>query len=789
MDEDGEEHSSAGQLESFLFVSPDQVCERVADVWRSGYSERVYAYRKANDMSLPPSPPAVVVQHMVEPKAAGVAFSADPVLDRKDLCVVTAVPGLGSALVSGEVDADTYYVDRRGRVTHREVAVKKSMHRSASDEVDGVVSVPVSDSEAQRMVLDEQEIASVAELARRVEGHFRRPQDIEWALKNGKLYLLQTRPITAPDRTTTSKGVLNIWDNANIAESYSGVTTPLTFTFARRAYDGVYRQLCHSLGIPRAAINAHGDTFSRMLGLIRGRIYYNLLSWYRILALLPGFSSNRRYMEQMMGVDQSLPEFVRVHRPPAVSLEKVKDGIGVVSTVCGLVANHILLPYKKRRFLERLDRVLVNTNPPLEVMSPDELCAHYRDLERQLLTRWDAPLINDLFAMIFFGVLRKLTVSWCGDQETGLHNDLLCGEGGMISIEPARRLRTMAAIARQDPAFVALLTEASHETILAAMPRVPEFQGQYHDYLNVFSDRCLDELKLESPTLLDDPTPFLRAVGRIAESPGDDKADSGPPEATIRHKAEERALAALSWSPPKRIFFRWVLRHARALVRDRENLRFERTRVFGLARRIFVEFGKRFHDLGLLGAPQDIFYLEVDEVLGVVEGTASTVQLRKLVEMRRMEFEEYANSEAPPNRFETRGMVIGDPFHRALGEPNGKPQGDVLKGLGAAAGTVLGPARLIADPRTAHMHPGDVLVAQRTDPGWIMLFVEASGVLVEHGSLLSHASIVARELGIPAVVSLPGLMNWLEDGDLVKVDGARGTVRRIPKSNRDADAQ
>lgn len=795
IDEDGVEHSSAGQLESFLFVSPAEALDRIADVWRSGYSERVYAYRAAKGMPSPPSAPAVVIQRMVEPKAAGVAFSVDPVLDQKDLCIVTAVPGLGSALVSGETDADTYYVNRRGRVTHRAVANQQSIPCPASHnipgshKINGVVRVPVSDSQAQRSVLDDKEIVSVAKLARRMESHFGCPQDIEWAVEDGRLYLLQTRPITVPGPRTASKGALNVWDNANIAESYSGVTTPLTFTFARRVYEEVYRQLCRKLGIPRAAINAHDDTFARMLGLIRGRIYYNLLSWYRILALLPGFSTNRQFMEQMMGVDQSLSEEVRLQGPAPSLLGTFGDRVGIAVAGFGLLANFILLPYKKRRFLERLDQTLAPTDPPLEEMPPDALGAHYRGLERQLLARWDAPLINDLFAMIFFGILRKLSVSWCGDQETGLHNDLLCGESGIVSVEPARRMRTMAKIARQHPTFAALLTEASNETILEAMSRAPEFERHYHDYLNTFGDRCIDELKLESPTVLDDPTSLLRSVGRMAKSSGDGERNTGPANAAVRRKAEERVSAALSWSPLKKLVFRWVLRQARVLVRDRENLRFERTRVFGRARRIFVTFGRRFHELGLLAAPQDIFYLEVDEVLGLVEGTASTVRLKNLVDVRRAEFEDYSNSEPPPNRFETRGMVASAPFRQSSGGGNRGLEGSTLKGLGAAAGTVRGPARLITDPRATALCPGDILVARRTDPGWIVLFTEAAGILVEHGSLLSHVAIVARELGIPTVVSLPGLMDFLKDGDLVELDGASGVVRRIEKSNRDADSK
>ncbi|WP_243689552.1 hypothetical protein, partial [Geotalea toluenoxydans] len=122
-----------------------------------------------------------------------------------------------------------------------------------------------------------------------------------------RLYLLQSRPITSLATLPDPDGGLNIWDNSNIVESYGGVTTPLTFSFARHIYEGVYRQFCRIMAVPADAIAANERIFPRMLGLVRGRVYYNLLNWYRLLAMLPGFTSNRRFMEQMMGLRRAFP--------------------------------------------------------------------------------------------------------------------------------------------------------------------------------------------------------------------------------------------------------------------------------------------------------------------------------------------------------------------------------------------------------------------------------------------------------------------------------------------------
>lgn len=174
-------------------------------------------------------------------------------------------------------------------------------------------------------------------------------------------------------------------------------------------------------------------------------------------------------------------------------------------------------------------------------------------------------------------------------------------------------------------------------------------------------------------------------------------------------------------------------------------------------------------------------HIQAEEALGFVEGTTVTTNLKDLARLRREEFAGW--SEDPPaERFETRGVVyVGNPFQRKTGAA--KPQGEERKGIGCCPGVVRGTARVILDPRHAVIEPGEILVAPRTDPGWIMLFPSAAGLLVEHGSLLSHSAIVAREMGIPAVVSLDGLTAWLRNGDHVELDGSTGRVTRLKEAD------
>ena len=293
-DEDGAQHSFAGQLDSFLFVAAPDVPAKVAAVWRSGFGERLLAYRREHNLGLTHLKyrvPTVLVQRMVQADSAGVAFGADPVSGRRRVAVVSAVLGLGTALVSGDADADTYHVDGDGAIIDRAIANKQSAHRACPGRREGVEAAPVPAEQAQRPALTDEQVRAVADLVRRTSRHFGRPQDIEWAIEVGRLFLLQSRPITSLVHLADPDGDLNIWDNSNIAESYNGVTTPLTFSFARRAYEEVYRQFCRILRVPETKILANANVFRHMLGLVQGRVYYNLLNWYRLIALLPG--SNR----------------------------------------------------------------------------------------------------------------------------------------------------------------------------------------------------------------------------------------------------------------------------------------------------------------------------------------------------------------------------------------------------------------------------------------------------------------------------------------------------------------
>lgn len=743
-EEDGEQSSFAGQLDSFLNVSTKDIPPKLLAVWQSAFSEHATLYRKnfSHDLDWIP---AVIIQKMVDADCAGVAFSANPVNGDRMTCVINATTGLADQLVSGEINGETYYTDRKGQLKEK----------------------------TPKPPLTKKQIKQVIKLLLKVEAMFGMPQDIEWAFSGETLYLLQARPITnlPPATSQPPEDELTIWDNSNIIESYSGITSPLTFSFARYVYQHVYIEFCRVIGVQEKDIEQEANTFRNMLGYVNGHIYYNLLNWYRLLARLPGFKMNRAYMEQMMGVKQPLSdEIVDTITPSHPStIEQMKDGFRILYMGTRLTFQQLTLKNTCKLFYTRLDEAL-STSIKLDNLSLSELGKQYRLLESKLLSKWDAPLINDFLCMIAFGVSRRLLESSAGQQGLLLHNDIMIGQGDIISAEPASRIKSMADRIKNNQSLIDKLIAGD----LNAISDDPVLADEFHSYLAKFGDRCLQELKLESPTLHDDPTLLVQTIGMMANRENNTETHAKPTDMDVELFKIFKGKRITSFVMKK------IIKWTKERVADRENLRFERTRLFGRVRNIFIEIGKRLQQQNILDDVRDIFQLQVDEVMGIIEGTSTTNNIQALIALRKKQFDEFQKSDPPPNRFETKGPSI-TAFQNIEGTNFIKPTIDIhdtAKGIGCCQGIVKAPVKVINDPRTEQVKPGEIMVAQFTDPGWILLFANAAGILVERGSLLSHSAIVAREMGIPAIVAVDGIMQWLQTGDVVEMNGSTGEIKK-----------
>ncbi|MGF1529529.1 MAG: PEP/pyruvate-binding domain-containing protein [Candidatus Competibacterales bacterium] len=384
--EDGAAGAFAGQLASYLDVPAPGVAAAVVEVVHSACGLGVWRYAQRLGLA-PPAQVAVVVQAMVSARVAGVAFGVDPTRETRDALAIAAAPGTGQGLVGGAVSGDYYRLSAAGETLSLEIS-------------------------GPAPVLNEAERRAVLALLHKVEAQSAVPQDIEWALDQaGDLWLLQARPVTAlPEAGDLAPGV--VWDNANIVESYPGVTSPLTFSFIRRGYAQVYRRLFRLLGVPKGRLAALEGVFAGLLGYLHGRVYYQLLHWYRLVALLPGFATNRRALEQMMGLADALTEAQVAALAPATRRAGLWDRLVLARAAAGLGVQALLLPWTAARFTRRLAAALGPPPAPWPRLDAHQLVAHYRHLEGQLLGRWDAPLVNDLLCMITCGVARGVLKRW-----------------------------------------------------------------------------------------------------------------------------------------------------------------------------------------------------------------------------------------------------------------------------------------------------------------------------------------------------------------------------------------
>ena len=408
-----------------------------------------------------------------------------------------------------------------------------------------------------------------------------------------------------------------------------------------------------------------------------------------------------------------------------------------------------------------------------------------------MLWNWKAPIINDFYVMVFYGILRKMCVSWCDDENASLQNGLLCGEGGLSSDEPAKLLMRMTQLVRDDKTLEDLIVNQPLQSLpeqIASDRRFTEFNELMTRYLDEFGLRCANELKLESYSYREQPHRLYQLIRDYLIVKDVSLFDLGAIEQrerdlrqTTEQQVNEQLSQSRSWFP-RRWLFRWILKNARLGVRNRENMRFARTRIYGILRRMLRSVGQQLADQGILDHREDIFYLTIDEVWCYVKGTAVTTDLRGLANFRKTEYEAFRQETTPPpaDRFETYGLPYQGNSIAAV-DANSASDSE-LSGIGCCPGVVRGTVQVVSDPASESGFEGDILVAERTDPGWVPLFPAFSGILVQRGSVLSHSAIVAREMGIPTIVGITGLTRKLQTGQRVVMDGHSGRVQIDPDS-------
>jgi phosphohistidine swiveling domain-containing protein len=552
-----------------------------------------------------------------------------------------------------------------------------------------------------------------------------------------------------------------------------------------------------------------------MLGLQRGHIYYNLMNWYRALGAVPLPESMRdKMMDDMMGVKQGMGD--ELTALVGTARETVPDyGTGDRVGLLGrLFSSWLHMDEVVVEFLNYFETWYEHwRRRDFREMTMHELVAFYHGVVRDIIEEWDVPPANDTLVMAFFGSLKKATMALPGmdgdeDKATELMNQLLQGQD-VKSFKPTEHLMALAAqidasdakewFVQTDSKDIAArimntsananananaIADAAQETILQGV----------RDWVDKWGFRCACELKLEENDYFDDPTFLVDQLQGYLRSGKFDVNVIKEREKTTKAAAESRLATLLSGAGcVGRAKYYWILKNARRHVTHRENLRFARTQLWGILRKLFRGFGAQMFRFEVLASPKDIFYLTCDEIVAFVEGRGVTRDVQAIVDARKTEFEEYRAAPEPPERFLTFGPqgammkfplvltdldLLKDLNAAASSDPN------VLTGKPCCPGVVEKVVRVVKDVRECAGMNGEILVTARTDPGWVTVYPMLGGILIERGSLLSHSAVVAREVGLPAIVSIAGgLTSRLKTGMLVRMDGAAGTVTILTDEN------
>jgi rifampicin phosphotransferase len=777
--EDSSDRSFAGQLESFLYRrGAQQTADAVRSCWASAFGPRVLAYL-LRDGALQLPRVAVVVQTMVQGEVSGVLFTAHPVTGRRDHALLTAAWGLGEGVVSGTCNTDEFVWAHTGGEVEATIVDKDIQVLPKPDEQPGTVEGPVDEAKRTIRCLDEAQVAEVCTEALRIAEAFGAPQDIEWTFAGATLWLLQSRPITALPVPENVDGPQVVFDNSNIQESYCGVTTPLTFSFAQAAYASVYEQTMRAVRLPESVITAHKPMLRNLLGLIRGRVYYNIDNWYRGLLLLPSFGRNKADMEAMMG----LTDPVELVQDEVLTFgQKLGRLPGMLRTMVALLRQFGRLSRSIPAFLSDFDaayRSMDRSRLPTATFS--QLMAMIEQLRVGMLENWHVPIINDFFVMMTSGKLRRVL----GQELDELYVPLMSGEEGIESTEPTRSLMRMARAAEGIDGLVDVIGAGDAADVLAAIAAdFPAFQARVDDWIERYGDRCMGELKLETISLREDRSFVVQVLRSYLARPDLDPEALARRERELRDDAEGKAAAALGFFGRRKLGK--ALRKAREAVKNRENMRLARTRMFGLYRDVYRAIGDRLFEAGRLDAPRDVFYLATEDVLAYHEGRCVNADLAGIARARKAEFAAYEAADLP-HQFTTRGPVYhGNAYRGPQRTEDVDTDARILSGIGCYPGIVEAPLRVVLGPEDDLDLTGKILCTVRTDPGWAPLFPAAAGILVERGSTLSHSAVVARELGIPAVVGVPGLLQIVRDGEPVRLDGGAGTVERLGEPEESA---
>jgi len=766
--------SFAGQQDTYLnVVGTEALVEAVRSCWASLWTDRAVSYRASNGIDHAGVRLAVAVQRMVEAEVAGVLFTANPLTGRRRQAVIDASPGLGEAVVSGAVNPDHFVVDTAtGEIVECRLGDKRVAIHAATG--GGTRRVEL-EGDGDKASLEDDQIRALAKLGARVEAHYGEPQDTEWAIDtDGKLWLLQARPITTlfplPADAPTSDA-LRVYFSFSVAQGVYRPLTPMGLQTFHLVFSGLATLGGHPpadrYAGPAALTEPAGRLFVDITPVVRSRLGRRLID--RVL----------RNMEA-----RTAPILQSLARDPRLA---------PVATPRWPVLRSVFLPLLRGRVPPRLAWALVR--PEAARARAARVAAEFR-VAGEVSQNASAAELLEAAERVLLGGPSRLLPGVPPAFAAGLIANTLAGKLlGDLATEDEKRVVLRAlphnpttemdlalwALAREvrgDPASAQTLRETPPERLAqgyhdGTLP--PKFQAGLADFLRAYGHRAVAEIDLGLPRWSEDPTYILGVLANYLRLDDPELA----PDVQFRRaeRQAEEMLAELAHRAARKGRLRgalvgFLLRRSRELSGLREMPKFCIILLFARARALLWPVGEELARAGRLQSAEDIFFVSLPEARAALGGE----DLRSVVRERRAGYEQEVKRRHVPR------ILLSDGTEPP-GETRDVAEAGVLRGAPASGGVVTGRARVILDPSSAELEPGEILVAPSTDPGWTPLFLTAGGLVMEMGGAMSHGAVVAREYGIPAVVGVPDATERIATGERITVDGSAGTVAAEPRSD------
>jgi rifampicin phosphotransferase len=761
--EDLPDASFAGQQDTYLnIIGEASLLDAIRRCWVSLFTDRAILYRAQNNFPHRDVQLSVVVQQMIMSETSGILFTADPLTGHRHTLTIDASFGLGEALVGGLVSPDAYRVDKRNNtIIDRQIEDKKIAIYPKKE--GGTRQITLSDAQRKQTVLTDVQILALAELGTKIETHYGFPQDIEWAIADGDLYVLQARPITSLypiDGLKSPDDSLHIYLSMGHQQSMLNAIAPLSLStllvllpigHEKSRFDNAYIR------------TSGGRFFSDLTNPLRHPILrrgmFGLLS--QLDALAP--EAARQVMQR--------PEFQRPHgmRLNWSFLKGIRMLVGRV--LRALWSKDLTGFVDKTNAL--MDEYIAEVTRSLEALPPGK-----EQLEGVLdaMPKWFPFFLNWVpetgAGIVATRILPRLAKRWLTPDEL---EALTLGIPGNVVNEMNLAISDLADIARRSPQLVESFKQLGDDgnqwlKLAAQQEGSAPFIAAWSDFLSLYGSRGPSEIDIYKPRWYEEPLPVLRVIAEFLNS------EEGRHRTHFQFlvKGRQAAIQRLRDTAGAGLFGKIRIRminrlyHAMTEVGGmREHHKFMVIRLLAVIKEILKNTAVQLTAAKKLDHPDDIWFLTWAELFAIWDD--NDANLDSLIVQRRADLERYEKL--------TPSIIItsdgeGPVVHYQIDDA---PEGALL-GNPVSPGVVEGVVHVIRDPQRETLAPGEILVAEFTDPGWTPLFINASGLILEVGGALTHGAVVAREYGMPAIVGVRDATTKLQTGQKVRVDGNRGII-------------